>query len=310
MAPPPLPYYTNNHPLKFPPEYSYYTDGSFVPPKQQENGLWTQETSRYGIFNSIKNIEISKRLSGLQNILGVELTAIHHTLTLINTNYPAEPAYIFIDNLNSLFLLYTEIYKSTMHINHPDKVMLASIVSLMQNRTQLLFLHKVRAHFNIYGNDKADALAKASNGLSHRLPLSDYEHAHSTPYYLHKDWWHSMMQTPYKGPIRHLQAYIDKCDRKFNLETLANSFPNIRKWTIDKNIDKQTSTDFWEHPAITDFQISCLLKFRYNQYMGNARKQLYFGPVLYLSITCSICNSRQLTRTSQLYKSTHPHPSH
>jgi hypothetical protein len=95
--------------------------------------------------------------------------------------------------------------------------MLASVVSLMQNRTQPLFLYKVQDHFIIYGNDKADALAKAGNGLSHRPPLSDYEHAHSTPYYLDKDWWHSMMQTPYKGPIRHLQAYIDKCDKKFNL---------------------------------------------------------------------------------------------
>jgi hypothetical protein len=122
--------------------------------------------------------------------------------------------------------------------------MLASIVSLMQTRTQPLFLHKVRAHFNIYGNNKADELAKAGNELPHRPPLSDYEHVHLTPYYLHKDWWFSMSQTPYKGPIRHLQAYIDKCDRKCNLEILANSFPNIRKWTIDKNINKMTSTDF------------------------------------------------------------------
>jgi hypothetical protein len=79
--------------------------------------------------------------------------------------------------------------------------MLASIVSYMQTRTQPLFLHKVRAYFNIYGNDKADELAKACNKLPHRPPLSDYEHAHSTPYYLHKDLWFSMSQTPYKGPI-------------------------------------------------------------------------------------------------------------
>jgi hypothetical protein len=57
----------------------------------------------------------------------------------------------------------------------------------MQNRTQPLFLHKVCAHFNIYENDKADALAKTENGLSHCPPISGYEHAHSTPYYLYKD---------------------------------------------------------------------------------------------------------------------------
>ena len=38
-----------------------------------------------------------------------------------------------------------------------------------------------------------------------------------------------MMQTSYKGPIQNLQEYIDKCDKKYNLETLANIFPNIRK---------------------------------------------------------------------------------
>jgi hypothetical protein len=63
--------------------------------------------------------------------------------------------------------------------------------------------------FNIYGKDKADALAKARNDLSHRPPISDYEHAHSTPYYLHKDWWHFMTQTSYKGPIQNLQEYIE-----------------------------------------------------------------------------------------------------
>jgi hypothetical protein len=38
-------------------------------------------------------------------------------------------------------------------------------------------------------------------------------------------------------------------------------------------------------------QITCLLKFRYNQYMGNARKQLFFGIARFPSITCPICPS-------------------
>jgi hypothetical protein len=192
--------------------------------------------------------------------------------------------------VNSLFLIHKQIHKPIRHINHLNKVMLASIVSLMQTGTQPLFLHKVRTHFNIYGNDKANELAKVGNRLSHRPPISDYKHTHSTPYYLYKDWWHSMTQTPYKGPIRNLQEYIDKCDRKYNLQTLANSFPNIRKWTIDKNIDKKISINFWDHPEVTDSQLTCL----YNQYLGNARKQLFFGPILYPSITCPICNSLEI----------------
>ena len=31
---PPLPNYETNKPLKFPPQYCYYTDGSFLPPQQ------------------------------------------------------------------------------------------------------------------------------------------------------------------------------------------------------------------------------------------------------------------------------------
>jgi hypothetical protein len=39
ILPPPLPTYNNDYPLKFPPKFSYYTNGSFVPPKEQDNGF-------------------------------------------------------------------------------------------------------------------------------------------------------------------------------------------------------------------------------------------------------------------------------
>jgi hypothetical protein len=66
-----------------------------------------------------------------------------------------------------------------------------------------------------------------------------------------QDWWYSMTQTPYKGPIRNLQEYIEKRDQKLNLQTLANSFPNISKWTHNSNIDNPTSTDFWIYSKVT-----------------------------------------------------------
>jgi hypothetical protein len=117
-----------------------------------------------------------------------------------------------------------------------------------------------------------------------------------------------MMQTPYKGPIRSLHEYIEKRDQKFNLQTLANSFPSIRKLTLNSKIDNPTCTDFWVYPEVTDAQITCLLKFRYNQYMGNARKQLFFGPISFPSITCSICNSPDIdTWPHVLLCCTNPH---
>jgi ribonuclease HI len=161
--PPPLSQYTPITLLKFPPHYSYYTDGSFIPPKFINNEQWQCETVGYGVYNSTKNINISERLPGLQNILRAELIAIHHTIQLINRQFPTEPAHIFTDNLNSLYLLNMQITHPTHHNNHLDKLILASMVHMLQNRTHPLSIYKVRAHINILGNEHADKLAKAGN---------------------------------------------------------------------------------------------------------------------------------------------------
>jgi hypothetical protein len=158
------------------------------------------------------------------------------------------------------------------------------MVHMLSLRTQTTLIAKVKAHVNIQGNESADKLAKQGTKLPHRLPQSPHEHAYSTPYHLHKDTWPDMDQTPYKGPISHLLPYITQHDKTHNLELVAQNFPNIFKWTNDPNIDPATSTNFWTHPSITDPQRTCILKFRYNQYMGNARKQLFFGPTLFPQI--------------------------
>jgi len=104
----PLPNYDIYTILKFPPQYSYYIDGSFLPPKEDNNGYWKKEKVGYGIYNPSKiEIEISKRLPGLQTIFKAELMAIHKTLTLITTKYSNEPPHIFTDYLNCLHVLNT-----------------------------------------------------------------------------------------------------------------------------------------------------------------------------------------------------------
>jgi hypothetical protein len=125
------------------------------------------------------------------------------TIKLSTTNYANEPIYIFTDSLNSLYLINTQLRHPSVHNNHPDKIILLHIAALLQARTQPTALHKVEAHANITGNEIVDALAKRG----HRKP---HEHAHSTPYYLHKDEWIGMHYTPYKGPIRNFQRYLQK----------------------------------------------------------------------------------------------------
>ena len=60
------------------------------------------------------------------------MIAIHKTLRIINTRYPNEPAYIFTDSLNVLYLLNTQIKHPTLHNSHPDQITLANMVQLLQ----------------------------------------------------------------------------------------------------------------------------------------------------------------------------------
>ena len=151
------------------------------------------------------------------------------------------------------------------------------MVQLLQNRTQPITLYKVRAHINIDGNGQADKLAKEGLELEHIIATHSYEHAHATPYYYQKDVWASMIDVPDKGLVRFLEKQIIKYDRENNLENMAIQTPNTYKWTWNANIDKELSNEFWENPAITNKQKSCLIKFRMGTYMSNARKQMFFG---------------------------------
>ena len=83
---PPLPDYETNKPLKFLPQYCYYTNGSFLPPQQSDDS-WTREKARYGVCNHTKNIEPTIRLLDLQNSFRTELMAIHATLKIISKEY-------------------------------------------------------------------------------------------------------------------------------------------------------------------------------------------------------------------------------
>ena len=250
---PPLPNYEINTTPKFPPQYNYYTDGSFVPPIKANNGHWKKEKAGYGIYNPTKaDIRISKRLSGLQTCFRAKLMAIHKTLRLITTKYPNEPAHIFTDCLNCIYVLNTQVKHPTHHNNHADKAILTSMVEMLKNRTQLTTIHKVKAHINILGNEQAYQLAKQGTKKRYKFAAKSYEFAHTTPYYFQKDIWPGPNKRPDKGPVRCLETYITKHNRDNNLKILSEQFLNINKWTMNPDIDNELSNNFWANPAITD----------------------------------------------------------
>ena len=84
-----------------------------------------------------------------------------------------------------------------------------------------------------------------------------------------------MDETLDKGPIRFLEKYIIKHDRKYNLKVITKEFPNINKCIANADIDNELSNKNWTNKHITDSQKTCLLKLRHGQYMGNARKKLF-----------------------------------
>jgi ribonuclease HI len=162
---PQLPNFSQNQHKKFPPQFCYYTNGSFTPPKKLSENIWEPARAGYGIWNPLLKINTSRRLIGLQNILRAEISAIYHTLLILNQEFPQEPAHIFTDSLNSLYLINTQIKHLTQQNNHPDKTILALIVKLLKDRVATTTLHKVRAHTNIIGNEEADKLAKEGSKI-------------------------------------------------------------------------------------------------------------------------------------------------
>ena len=181
--------------------------------------------------------------------------------------------------------------------------MLASIVNMLKNCTTIIHLHKIRAHTNIIGNEEVDKFAKEGSKITlvSDIPYQPYESAHSTPY-----WWCRDDDHPIKGPIRHLKSYLKRLEHDEN-EELAKTFENINKWINNPLIDNKISNNFWINPTITDAQITQFLKFRYGQYMGNARKHLFWSE-LYPNINYSLCRMIQLdTWLHVLFYCTKPH---
>jgi hypothetical protein len=125
------------------------------------------------------------------------------------------------------------------------------MIEMFTQKTQSNIITKVKVHPKIAGNDCTDHLAKFGNKLPHRSSLHSYEKAHPTPYYFHRDHWPFMDQTPDKGLLHHFQPYLQKYEKEHSCAHIAQNFPNIRKWTSDKNIDIETFTSFWDHPNIT-----------------------------------------------------------
>jgi hypothetical protein len=127
-------------------------------------------------------------------------------------------------------------------IYYAYKTIIESIAQILRSHTQPTTLHKVRAHPNIDGNEQAHALAKRGRKLDNENAITSFKHAHPTTYYLQEDWWHSMQETPDKGPIIDLDKHILKYDKTHNITVLVDQTCQSSKWLEIKDIENYATS--------------------------------------------------------------------
>ena len=165
----------NTHPLKFKSQQCIYTNGSFIPP--DKNG--TCNTIGVGVYCPANNLQIAERLLGLQNILHAELNTL--LIAIQCTQHLTQDTQIFIDNLNSIYLVHNHIQHPSSQHKHPDKLLIAAIVNHITCTTHKITIQKVRAHTGITCNDIAYQLANSEALLDKPNNTPRIHTVHTTP---------------------------------------------------------------------------------------------------------------------------------
>ena len=120
------------------------------------------------------------------------------------------------------------------------------------------------------GNEMADILANEGT-LKEKPTATPHIHlAHATPY-----WLASCPTATYDGAIRNIHKFIIKEHNNREMAIAQRKFPYVEKWLTNKQINQKLSNHFWKNKKVTDAQITQTLKFRYAQYMGNHKKNIF-----------------------------------
>ena len=235
------------------------------------------------VFSAHNNIQIAERLPGYPNILRAELNAILIAIKTIQTTQ--RDTYIFTDSLNSIYLINNHIQHPTSQHHHPDKLLIAAIIHQIYWTPHMIHIHKVRAHTGISGNEIADTLANEGT-LKDKPNETPHIHiAHATPY-----WLSTSPTATHDGAIRNLHTFITKDHEARETALAKRNFTYVDKWLSNEHINQKLSNHFWKDDKIPDTQITQTLKFRYAQYMGNHRKNI-FWPLKYQNPNCTLCHT-------------------
>jgi hypothetical protein len=108
------------------------------------------------------------------------------------------------------------------------------------------------------------------------------------------------------GPRQHVTLLMkDHVNRETTLAKQKS--PYVAKWLSNEEINQKLSNHFWKNDKVPDTQITQTLKFRYAQYMGNHRKNI-FWPLKYQNPNCTLCRTNDRdTWPHLLYTCEHPY---
>lgn len=68
--------------------------------------------------------------------------------------------------------------------------------------------------------------------------MTPHEHLRPTSYYLQKDGWHRIQETPYEGHVGHLDKHILKYAKRRILGAIVDQTYQLSKWLKNNNIDE------------------------------------------------------------------------
>jgi hypothetical protein len=130
--------------------------------------------------------------------------------------------YIFIDILNKIHVTGNHICHPSSQHNHPDKLLISTIVLQILWTNHSIKTQKVRAHIRISSNEITNQLANEGTTRNKPIPTPHIHIVHTIPY-----WLNGIPTSAQHEEIQNLQIYINKYHNKQELQITKSKYSYI-----------------------------------------------------------------------------------